>query len=62
MQIIIKDGSCSYTYDSSANDIIEGGWIKQYHPNIDEIMETIVSLLSNCYRREDIEESMRKML
>ena len=53
MQIIVKNGAFTYTYDTSVNDTIEGGFVEEDFP-------PVVELLWNVYDKGKIAEALKK--
>lgn len=60
MQIIVKSGEFTHIYDSSVNDKIEGGFLEEYFPPVDEAINAAMELLWNVYDRKAIARALKK--
>ena len=60
MKITIQLGEYSHTYDSSVDDKIEGGWLKEYFPPVEEAVDAALLLLGDVYPRAEIAKYLRK--
>ena len=60
MQIIVKSGEFTHIYDSSVNDKIEGGFLEEYFPPVDEAINAAMELLWNVYDRKVIAQALKK--
>ena len=60
MQIIVKAGEVTHIYDSSVNDKIEGGFLEEYFPPVDEAINAAMELLWNVYDRKVIARALKK--
>ena len=49
MQIIVKNGAFTYTYGTSVNDTIEGGFVEEYFSPVGEAIDAAMELLWNVY-------------
>ena len=59
MQIIVKSGEFTYSYDSSVNDKIEGGFLEEYFPPVDEAVDAALTLLWNVYDKREIARALK---
>lgn len=59
MQIIVKSGEFTHIYDSSVNDKIEGGFLEEYFPPVDEAVDAALTLLWNVYGRGKIARALK---
>lgn len=60
MQIIVKNETFTYTYDTSVNDKIEDGFLEEYFPPVEEAIDAALTLLWNVYDRGKIARALRK--
>lgn len=60
MQIIVKDAEFTYSYDSSVNDKIEGGFLEEYYPPVEEAVDVAMTLLWNVYDKAEIARVLKK--
>ena len=60
MKIIVEDGSYAYSVDWATENRIDGGWLKEYHPSIEEVLDAVIHLLGCVYPEEGVEEAIRK--
>ena len=60
MQIIVKNGAFTYTYDTSVNNTIEGGLVEEYFPPVEEAIEAAMELLWNVYDKRKIAQALKK--
>lgn len=60
MKIIVQNSEYTYSYDSSVNDKIDGGFLDEYFPPVDEALQAAVSLLWNIYDKKKIAEALVK--
>ena len=60
MQIIVKNGAFTYTYDTSVNDTIKGGFVEEYFPPVEEAIDAAMELLWNVYDKGKIAEALKK--
>jgi hypothetical protein len=60
MKITVQDGEFTYSYDSSVNDKIEGGFLEEYYPPVEEALEAAIALLWNVYDRVEIAKALLK--
>ena len=60
MQIIVKSGEFTHIYDSSVNDKIEGGFLEEYFPPVDEAINAAMELLWNVSDRKVIARALKK--
>ena len=60
MQIIVKNGAFTYTYDTSVNDKIEGGFVEEYFPPVEEAIDAAIELLWNVYDKGKIARALKK--
>ena len=60
MQIIVKDKEFTYMYDSSVNDKVVDGFLDEYYPPVDEIVDIAVSLLWNLYDKAAIARVLKE--
>ena len=60
MQIIVKNGAFTYTYDTSVNDTIEGGFVEEYFPPVEEAIDAAMELLWNVYDKRKIAQALKK--
>lgn len=60
MKITVQEGEFTYAYDSHVNDIIEGGFVKEYFPPVEVALDAAISLLWNVYDREEIAKVLLK--
>lgn len=62
MKVSVQDGPFTYLVDWSTQDKIENGWLEEYNPSTEELLDAVIQLLG-CVRSEDeIEKEMRKYL
>ena len=54
MKITIQEGTKFYTCDYSVNDKIDGGFLDEYFPPVNEAVDDILDLLACVYSRKDI--------
>lgn len=59
MQIIVKSGEFTHIYDSSVNDKIEGGFLEEYFPPVDEAINAAMELLWNVYDKRKIARALK---
>ena len=60
MKFTIQSGEYSHTYDSSINDKVEGGWLHQYYPPVEEAVDAVLLLLGDVYPRSEIAKYLKK--
>lgn len=60
MQIIVKSGEFTYSYDSSVDDKIVEGFVEEYFPSVEEAIEAAMTLLWNVYDRKAIAQALKK--
>ena len=60
MKITVQDGEFTYSYDSHLNDIIKGGFVKEYFPPVEVALDAAISLLWNVYDKEEIARVLLK--
>ena len=58
MKFVIQDGPFSYSVDWSVEDKIDGGWLKEYHADVEEMLDAVIHLLGCVYPEEKIEEEL----
>ena len=59
MQIIVKDNEFTYTYDSGVNDKVDGGFVDEYYPSTEEVLEAAIKLLWNLYSPKEIAKTLK---
>ena len=60
MKFSIQTGEYTHTYDSSINDRVEGGWLHQYYPPVEEAVDAVLLLLGDVYPRDAIAKYLKK--
>lgn len=60
MKIIVKDKEFTFSYDSSVNDKIEGGFLEEYYPPVEEAVDVAMTLLWNVYDKAEIARVLKK--
>lgn len=60
MRIIVQDAEFTYCYDSSVNDKIEGGFLEEYYPPVEEAVDVAMTLLWNVYDKAEIARVLKK--
>ena len=58
MRFIIQDGPFSYSVDWSVQDKVDGGWVEEYNPSIEEMLDAVIHLLECIYPAETIKEEL----
>ena len=54
MKITIQEGKKYYSCDYSVNDKIDGGFLDEYFPPVNEAVDDVLDLLACVYDRKDI--------
>ena len=60
MKITVQQGEFTHIYDSSVNDKIEGGFLEEYFPPVDEAVDAAMTLLWNVYDKRSIARTLKK--
>ncbi len=60
MKITIQSGEYTHCYDSSVDDKIEGGWLHEYFPPVQEAVDAALLLLGDVYPRKAIAQYLKK--
>ncbi len=62
MKFSIEDGPFSYSVDWSKEDKIDGGWLDEYHPSVEEMLDAVIHLTKIVYPADKVEEELRKQV
>lgn len=60
MKFTIQSGEYSHVYDSRVNDKVEGGWLHEYFPPVEEAVDAVLLLLGDVYPRAEIAKYLLK--
>lgn len=58
MKVIIEDGQFSYSVDWSKLDKIDGGFVDEYMPSVEEAIDAMLRLLENRFSRDAIADCL----
>ena len=59
MKFTIQDYTMFYICDYSVKDKIDGGFLDEYHPPVDEAVDDLLELLGCVYSRREIAEYLQ---
>ena len=62
MQIIIKSGEYTYSYDGNANDKVVDGELEPYYTPVEEAVDAALMLLGCLYDKAKISEYIKGYL
>ena len=62
MKITITDDCFTYQVDWSLKNTVDGGFIEEYHPDLEECIEALLQLLENIYSREKISAYFKQLV
>ena len=58
MKFIIQDGPFSYSVDWSKEDKVDGGWVEEYNPSIEEMIDAVIHLLECVYPEDEVKQEL----
>ena len=59
MKISVSIGEFIHTYDSSVKDKVEGGFVVEYFPPVEEAVDAALTLLWNVYSKGSVARAIR---
>ena len=61
MKFVIEEGPFAYEVDWSKENKIDGGWLDEYHPSVEEMLDAVIHLITIVYPEDKVEEELRKL-